>query len=103
MVETNLIFISMKKVIFGLIATVFIGSFAFATNVKTSEIDVLSNKISKNITVNFDDLNKLNFNELANCTVTIKKKNTDGTWSEYQITVHDTTCDKLVKSIISSL
>ena len=80
-----------------------IGSFAFANSVETTTNDVLSNQSLKNITVNFEDLNKLNFEDLASCTITIKKKNADGTWSEYQITVHDTTCDKLVKSIISSL
>lgn len=80
-----------------------IGSFAFANNVETSESVVSPNKFSKNITVDFENLSTLNFDDLAGCTITIKKKNADGTWSEYQITVHDTTCDKLVKTIISSL
>lgn len=92
----------MKNVFFSL-AFMLIGSFAFANNVEISTSDVLLNQPLKNISVNFEDLDKLNFEDLASCTITIKKKNADGTWSEYQITVHDTTCDKLVKSIISSL
>lgn len=79
------------------------GSFALANNVKTSKSVVSPNKFSKNITVYFENLSTLNFDDLADCTITLKKKNPDGTWSEYQIIVHGTTCDKLVKTVISSL
>jgi hypothetical protein len=92
----------MKNVFFSL-AFMLIGSFASANNVETSTSDVLSNQPLKNITINFEDLNNLNFESLKDCKITIRKKNADGTWTEYQIVVHDNDCGKLVATVITNL
>ena len=84
----------MKRIVFFL-AFLLMGTFAYANNTNS--------KINDELSLESFTGQHISSSELASCRITVRKKNPDGTWIEYEIIVHGTDCDKLIKSVISSL
>lgn len=92
----------MKNLLFS-VALLLFGYVANASNVPAKSDNFPSNQISKTLVIDIIPLVQLSSEAPTGCTVTIKKKNADGTWSEYTITVHDMNCASVIRSIIESL